>query len=308
MPWNIITKVQKRKFNIFLSSLLVALCLWVFFSLSKPYAYQSSIAIRFSHSLSTKSFRTDTFSVKVLGTGWDYLFHGLKPKPALTLEITPIQTDIQLDTQLDSLNKQLGKNLRILSIRPSKISFRTKDIETKVVPILFRSKFVFERFYGLSSNIKLQPNTVTLSGPAEKLSKFKAVYTNLLEQRNVNTPIAQWVKLEDVDSDVSMYPKQVLASIPVSRFTEKDLTLPVRIKNNGKHPNVALIPAKVHIQVLVALANYSKIKSTDFEVYIDLENWNPEKNTALPIKFSKIPNFVSIIRTEPQTVDLLIYR
>lgn len=286
----------------------MALCLWVFISLSKPYAYQSSIAVRFSHSLSTKSFRTDTFRVKVLGTGWDYLFHALKPTPALTVKLSTIQADIELDTLLDSFNKQLGKNLRILSILPSKISFRTKNIETKVVPVLFRSKIAFERFYGFSASIKLQPNTVTLSGPAAKLSKIKAVYTNLLEQRNVNTPIAQWVRLEDIDSDVSLYPKQVLATIPISRFTEKDLNLPVRIKNNSKHPNVALIPAKVHTQVLVALTNYSKISTADFEVYIDLENWNPEKNTALPIKFGKIPNFVRIIRTEPQTVDLLIYR
>jgi YbbR domain-containing protein len=308
MPWYQLSKVRKRKLQIFLSSLLVALALWVFFSLSKPYAYNTSIAIRFSHSLSSKNFRTDTVSVHIEGTGWDYLFHKLKPTPALTLKISSIQSDIQLNNQLDSLNKQLGKNLRILSIFPAKISFKTNDFETKEVPVVLRYKLAFERFYGLSADIKLQPRTVKISGSAEKLSKIKAVYSNLLELRNVNTPIAQWVKFEDIDSDVSMYPQQILVSVPISRFTEKELILPVRIKNNSKHPNLALIPAKVHIRVLVALANYSKIRSTDFEVYIDLENWNPEKNTALPIKFGKIPNFVSIIRTEPQTVDLLIYR
>ncbi len=286
----------------------MALCLWVFFSLSKPYAYQSSIAVRFSHSLSTKSLRIDTFSVKVLGTGWDYLFHALKPTPTLTVKLSTIQADIELDSQLDSFNKQLGKNLRILSIWPSKISFRTKNIETKVVPVLFRSKLAFERFYGLYDTITLRPITVTLSGSAEKLREIKAIYTEVLEQKKVNTSIKQWVKLENTYEKIDMYPKQVLVTIPVSSFTEKDLTLPVSIKNNSKHPNVALIPAKVHAQVLVALVNYNKVSTADFEVYIDLENWNPEKNTALPIKFGKILNFVRIIRTEPQTVDLLIYR
>jgi YbbR domain-containing protein len=307
MPWYQLSKVRKRKLQIFLSSLLVALALWVFFSLSKPYAYNTSIAIRFSHSLSSKNFRTDTFSVKVKGTGWDYLFHKLKPTPALTLKISSIQSDIQLNNQLDSLNKQLGKNLRILSIFPAKISFKTTDFETKEVPVVLRYKLAFERFYGLSADIKLQPRTVKISGSAAKLSQIKAVYTNLIEQKDVNTPIVQWVSLAHIDADLTMYPQQILATIPVSKFTEKDLSIPVRIKNNNKDLNVAIFPAKVHTQVLVALSNYNKISSADIEVYIDLENWDPEKSSTLPIKFGKMPNFVRLIRTEPETVDLLIY-
>ena len=308
MPWYQLSKVRKRKLQIFLSSLLVALTLWVFFSLSKPYTFQSRISIQFSNTLSSKSFRTDTFSVQIKGNGWDYLFNKLKPKPALTLQISTVQSDIELGKQLDSLNKQLGKNLRILSILPSKISFKTKDFETKVVPVVLRYKLAFESFYGLSADIKLQPSTVTLSGSAAKLSQIKAVYTNLLEQKDVNTSSAQWVSLADIDADLNMYPQQVLATIPVSRFTEKDLTIPVRIKNNNKDLNVAIFPAKVHTQVLVALANYNKMSSADIEVYIDLKNWDPEKSSTLPIKFGKMPNFVRLIRTEPQTVDLLIYR
>ena len=308
MPWYQLSKVRKRKLQIFLSSLLVALTLWVFFSLSKPYTFQSRISIQFSNTLSSKSFRTDTFSVQIKGTGWDYLFNKLKPTPALKIKISTVQSDIELGKQLDSLNKQLGKNLRILSILPSKISFKTKDFETKVVPVFLRYKLAFESFYGLSADIKLQPNTVTLSGSAAKLSQIKAVYTNLLEQKDVNTSSAQWVSLADIDADLNMYPQQVLATIPVSRFTEKDLTIPVRIKNDNKDLNVTIFPAKVHTQVLVALANYNKMSSADIEVYIDLKNWDPEKSSTLPIAFGKMPNFVRLIRTEPQTVDLLIYR
>jgi len=286
----------------------VALCLWVFFSLSKPYAYHTSIAVRFSHSLSTKSFRTDTFSVKVLGTGWDYLFHTLKPTPTLTVKLSTISADIELNTQLDSLNKQLGKRLRILSIWPAKISFRTKNIQTKVIPVLFRSKLAFEHFYGLYDTITLRPSTVTLSGSAEKLREIKAIYTEVFEQKEVNTSIKQWVKLENTHEEIDMYPKQVLVSIPVSSFTEKVITLPIRIKNNKEHLKLTLLPAQVQAHVLVALPNYKKINAIDFEVSIDILNWNPQKRGTLPINFGKIPNFVRIIRSEPQTVDLLIYR
>ena len=177
-----------------------------------------------------------------------------------------------------------------------------------MIPIVLRYKLAFESFYGLSADIKLQPSTVTLSGSAAKLSQIKAVYTNLLEQKDVNSPIEKWVSLADIDADLTIYPQQVLATIPVSKFTEKDLSIPVRIKNNNKDLNVAIFPAKVHTQVLVALANYNKISSADVEVYIDLKNWDPEKSSTLPIKFGKMPNFVRLIRTEPQTVDLLIYR
>ena len=120
--------------------------------------------------------------------------------------------------------------------------------------------------------------------------------------------IEKWVSLADIDADLTIYPQQVLATIPVSKFTEKDLSIPVRIKINNKDLNVAISPAKVRTQVLVALSNYHKISSADIEVYIDLENWDPEKSSTLPIKFGKMPNFVRLIRTEPQTVDLLIYR
>ncbi len=285
----------------------MALCLWVFFSLSKPYTFQSSIAVRFSHSLSTKSFRTDTFNVKVLGTGWDYLFHTLKPTPTLTLKISTILADVELDTQLDSLNKQLGKSSRILSIWPNKVIFSTKIAGTKVVPVVLRYKLSFEHFYGLYDTITLRPSTVTLSGSAEKLRQIKAIYTEVLEQKEVNTTIKQWVKLENTYDEIDMYPKQVLATIPVSSFTEKLITLPIRIKNNKEHFKLTLLPAKVQAHVLVALPNYRKISAKDFEVSIDILNWNPQKKGIMPIKFDKMPDFVRLIKTEPQTVDLLIY-
>ncbi|MFM6954744.1 MAG: hypothetical protein ACKOWL_07130 [Sphingobacteriaceae bacterium] len=275
--------------------------------MSRPYAYQSNITIQFTNSISTTSNRTDTFSVKVLGSGWEYIFHGLKPIPALKLKISTVQADIKLDSQLDSLNKQLGEKLRILSIWPNKITFATKNVGTKVVPVLLRHILNFEHFYGLCDTIRLQPNRVTLSGSAEKLNEIKAIYTEVLEQKDVNTSIKQWVNLENKYTDVGMYPKQVLATVPVSSFTEKELTLPIRIKNNTAQLQLALLPAKVQAHILVALTNYEKISATDFEAYIDLTNWDPQKKGTLPIKFGKIPHFVRFIRTEPQTVDLLIY-
>jgi YbbR domain-containing protein len=219
-----------------------------------------------------------------------------------------VQSHIELDSQLDSLNKQIGKSLRILSIWPNKIVFATKNVGTKVVPVILCYKLSFEHFYGLYDTITLNPSSVSISGSAEKLRKIKAIYTEVLKQKEVNTPIKQWVNLENKYADIEMYPKQVLVGIPVSSFTEKEFTIPIRIKNNTEHLKLTLLPAKVQAHVLVALPNYEKIITKDLEAYIDLTNWNPQKRGTLPIKFGKIPHLVRIIRIEPQTVDLLVYK
>ena len=171
-----------------------------------------------------------------------------------------------------------------------------------------RYKIDFERFYGLSDTITLNPSSVTISGSAEKLSKIKAIYTEVLEQKEVDNSIKQWIKLENKYEEINMYPKQVLTTIPVSSFTEKVITLIIRIKNNKEHLKLTLLPSKVQAHVLVAIPNYKKISAADFEAFIDILNWNPQKRGILPIKFGKMPNFVRLIRTEPQTVDLLTYQ
>jgi hypothetical protein len=57
---------------------------------------------------------------------------------------------------------------------------------------------------------------------------------------------------------------------------------------------------------MVSLRDYAKWTSSDFEVVVDLDNWEKNHVSSLPIQLTKAPDFCEVIRIEPQNVDFFV--
>lgn len=292
-----------------------ALGLWLLFSLSKPVTYSSQIRIelmkvplQFSAPISNQH----TYTIQVKSNGWSYLVAKLKNNtPTIKLEVNeqPVGGTLVLSTRLGDISKQLGKDRTVTAIQPKSINLKRSKIVSKVVPVLLRHQLTYERFYGQSGPVQLQPNHVTLSGKAEDIESIQAVYTEILQMKQLNTDVKQWMNIETPQQGTSILsPQRVLVTFPISRFTEKQVTLPIMVHNNTKGRTLVVLPNQVTLTFSVALNQYENIRAANFEAYIDVEGKDSKELNTLPIKFKKAPNFVRIIRTEPHTVDLITYK
>ena len=94
--------------------------------------------------------------------------------------------------------------------------------------------------------------------------------------------------------------------IPVGELTEKIIEVPIKIINGMKYTSVRTVPSKVSLTVMVPLKDFVKWTASDFEAVVDMANWEDKHVKSLPVRITKIPDFVQLIKLEPQNVDFFV--
>ena len=94
-------------------------------------------------------------------------------------------------------------------------------------------------------------------------------------------------------------------NIPVEKFTEKELEIPVQIKNKPENVNIKFFPSEVKITFMVGLSEFEDINAADFSAVVDyntvlLKKENPE------VEIEKKPSNIEILRISPDRVEYLI--
>lgn len=313
MPWPKFNKGERRRITVFLSSLAGAVFLWLFFALSNTYTYPVKFTIESANASQNPKYRvqqTDSVETKVEGSGWQLIFSKMRPEPQklkINLKTIHEQSFIPLQTELKNLNKQLSSGQKIINIIPDTLFFRQNGIVSKTVPVKLFYQIQFQSGYGLAAPIELSPALVTLSGPAADMNKIQEVSTEILRNTQVNNDFKHWVNLKTLNAKkIKVYPQQILVTVPVSNYTEKVLNLDIQIRNNALPQPITLYPRQVKVSFSTPLTNYPFIEADDFEAYIDLETWRTKKISRLPIKFGRMPNFIKILKIEPQNADFII--
>ncbi|MFM6975770.1 MAG: hypothetical protein ACKOW2_02840 [Sphingobacteriaceae bacterium] len=309
-----LNKAEQRKLVIFFTSLAMATILWLAYALSNRYIYPVKLIIEWTGTAHARKFiplQSTTLDAKMEGTGWQLLFSKVaneNQRVKISLQSIHPSGYLELKPLISRLSKQLSANQKIIAIHPDTLFFNESALVTKRVPVKLLYQLGFEPYHGLSGHIKLNPAYVSVSGSAKAISELHVVETQILKKSDLNTDFTQSVLIKDYSAQkIQIYPEQIQVSAPVNIFSEKVLELPIQIRNNHEKLKLKLLPEKVKVTILVALNNYKYTKAEDFNAYVDIANEQLKNLNQLPIKFSRLPNFIKLIKTEPQTVDFIIY-
>lgn len=312
MPIVSLNRIERRRVSVFLSCLLLAVFAWLFFALSNNYEYQVNSQINFINPPLHKAYhplQDDTITLKVRGTGWQLLFSKFKLSHKIvnvSLKDLTIKNFVTVSNQLPEINRQFESNQRIVSVFPDTLFFDFTSRITKRVPVKLLYKLSFQKAYGISGPIKLDPATVIVTGAAEDLEEINSWKTDSLSMTEINGSINAKVSFQKgLKNNVDVYPKFVKVEIPVDEFTEKVLEIPIEVQHNPGR-DVKVVPEKAKITLLTALGNYSKIDRESLKVSVDLDKWVKNKYEQLPVQITKFPAFCKLVKTEPQTVDFLV--
>ncbi|RKR84763.1 YbbR-like protein [Mucilaginibacter gracilis] len=308
-----LSKNERRRVSVFFTCLFLAFGAWVLTMLSNRYTYQSKMAVTFVNPPLRRSFRSlqaDTVDARVQGSGWDMMFSRMNMQDnhiAVNLKTLDNHNYILLSSQLKAINEKRAANQQILSFDPDTLYFDFSSRAVKRVPVVLQYNVVFKRQFIISDDILLNPNYVTISGPAKTLANINYWKTDSLKLTGVEDPVDQVVRLQPVaESNMSIFPKSVRVHIPVSEFTEKTVEVPVKLINNKNYYNVKIIPQKVKITFTVALNKYAQTDEHAFEAIADLDFWESKGYKQLPVKVTLFPPYCKLVRIEPQNVDFIV--
>ena len=313
MPFIKLTKIERKRFLVLTTCMLIAIAAWLFMALNNKYPYTVKTVLKYNNIPQKKAFhplQSDTVDLQVEGTGWQLLFARLRIKPqsiAISLEKLNNRNFILFSEQLYNVNNQLETSQKIISVKPDTLYFDFSEKTVKRVPVKLVSDISFIKQYGVSNPIDITPDYVTISGPEEELNKIREWKTDSLKLTDVQYPTKNMVAMtQSKMKNVSIFPASVEVRIPVDEFTEKVLDIPLKVINNRDYYSIKLYPRKVKLTFLVALSKYNQVNEEFIEAVVDMNEWKELKHNRLRVKLVRFPDFCKLVQIVPGKVDFII--
>jgi len=313
MPFIRLTKIERKRFLVLITCVLLAIAGWLFLALNNKYVYTAKTVLVYKNFPQKKAFhplQSDTVDLLVEGTGWQLLFARLRVNPPsinISLDKLNNRNYILFSEQLYSVNSQLETSQKIISVRPDTLYFDFSKRTVKRVPVKLVSNLTFARQFGISDDIEFSPDYVTVSGPQEELEKIREWKTDTLKLQDIQrASVSRLAMKPNLQKNVNIFPSTIEVKLPVDEFTEKTLEIPLKVLNNNEYYNVKLYPKKVKITFMVALSSYQQVNEDFIEAAVDLNEWKLQKHHQLSIKLTRFPDYCKRVKIVPEKIDFII--
>ena len=304
---------ERRRASAFLTCLVLAALAWVFTTLSNTYNFTVKEVLTYKNTPQKRAFHSlqpDTVYATMQGTGWHMLFSKMNTENKripVDLHTLDNKDYVVLSSQLKQINDSKEFDDQIVSFNPDTLYFDFSNRATKRVPIRLLSGINYQRQFAQSNNVVVRPSYVTLSGPGNVIDNIKSWDTDSLVVDSANETIRANIDLQPSrEGNVSIFPKSVQIVIPVDEYTEKEISIPVKLVNNKEMYKVKLFPQKIKVTFTTSLNHYAEMDEDLFEASADLGLWREHDYSTLPVKLTRVPAFCKIVKIEPQNIDFIV--
>jgi YbbR domain-containing protein len=208
----------------------------------------------------------------------------------------------------DELQAQMDAQTSLLRLEPDTVFFVLSDRVKKRVPVINEVNPAFASGYRKYQNAQIKPTHVTISGPMVYIDSIAYVKTEALQLSNINGDVDKKIDIEFDHPLVTVNPPEVSYHLDVDQFTEKKITLPIKLRNIPEDNKVSIYPAQVDVYCKVGLRDFDKLDQNTVTAVCDLNQLKEHPNRKrLQIEITcDLPN-VEIGRSSQKTVDFLIF-
>ena len=304
---------ERRRLSAFFTCLILAAVAWVFTTLSNTYNFTVKEVLAYKNMPQKRAFHSlqpDTINTTLQGTGWDMLFSKMNfENRKITVDLHTLDSKdyVVLSSQLREINDHKDFDNQIIGFTPDTLYFDFSNRAVKRVPIRLISSINYQQQYSQSNDVSIKPAYVTLSGPGNVLEHIESWDTDSLTADSVYETVRTTVELQpSKEGNVNIYPKSVQVVVPVEEYTEKEISIPVKLINNHDYYKVKIFPQKVKVTFTTSLNRYAEMDEDLFEASADLNLWQNSGYSSLPVKLSRRPAYCKIVKIEPQNIDFIV--
>jgi hypothetical protein len=309
----------KKRLLIYLFFLFISLVFWFLTALNKNYSVQIEFPVRYYNFPPEKVMVSDVphhIKLWINGHGFTILKHklysGLSP---LRIDvsgagITAIDTASQLNYIITSrirekLSSQIGEDLQVVSVLPDTLFFVLDDIVSKNVKVMPLLSLSFKKQFMQKRPARLVPDSIRVFGPRIIMDTLKYIYTENISKSRVNDSINKEVDLVPIRT-LQYGNDRVNLFVPVEKFTEKNLSIPIEAVNLPNDLILKTFPGYINVSTLVAVSDYSKITADQFRAIVDYNEITPLKTKKLKVNLVQSPDFIVNTKYSPISVEFII--
>ena len=214
-------------------------------------------------------------------------------------------TDDDIRAQVEA---QLPADYKFVSLKPDTIKLDFGMLHHVKVPVVLDYAITFEKQYRLAGAPTLQPDSITIGGPAIIVDTINSILTEPLSLNRLSESTVQRVRFVIPDG-VSCPLTSTDATINVEKFTEHSVEVPIRTVNVPDTVSLRFFSQRAVIRFNVGWNNYNKITREMFAAEIDYKELTGiTRPQFLTVRISKMPEDMGVtnITISPETVEYLI--
>jgi hypothetical protein len=320
-------KPLRKKFFSFLIFVFLSSSFWFYRALDDVYVVTVNYPVKYINIPSNKILSgnpTQKIIMRVRGKGFTILSNKIAP-PTLDLDVNDFSLFSQSEDSLSlyllsryahewfaaELSNKNNQSLEILNISPDTIAFNFTRTSTKNIPVqavFTNAQNLFARQHMLNGEIIIVPDSVLVIGPASMLDTIHYLFTLPINVSELQDTLNKKVNLAGIDG-TKFTTDKVKVLVPVDRFTESTVEVPVSIWHAPDSIDLKIFPGAVKITYNVSLSKYNLGNKSDFYPYIDyfdIAQNSLTENAKLKVHLDTVPDYARSITIYPSNVEYLI--
>ncbi len=317
-------KLQHRLL-VFLFFVGISSFFWLLRTLSDTFTEEINYPVKYTNIPKGKVLiqqPPDHLILRIKANGYTILRSKILPKKALKFDVNAfIASESPADSQsvfilteyarqyMNDELKSLKKDFEIISVLPDTIFFKFTSQVNKYLRVkanITNEKNLLARQYMINGRINIKPSNILISGPASILDTLKNIQTEPIPLTELTDTVEKTYALQKIDL-LTYSHRKVRVQIPVDRYTELSLNVPIIRKNIPDSLDLVTFPASVRISYQVALSQGKKVKREFFKPYVDFRSVQPDNN-KLNVQLDALPSFIRSVQMSPKRVEYLIER
>lgn len=310
--------LSRKNLIVFFVCLSISTLFWFLLAFNGYYSTSITVPVEYIN-LPEKRMMVEklpaTVDISISGSGYQLLSYMLRPGNAKVLldgrniGVKPSLKDrnafITTYHGIDFFNREHG-DVKALNIQPDTIFFSFFNRGVQKVPVKLDASLSFRKQYYLTDSIRITPDSIIISGPAERLDSIFRIPTEKLKLDDIAESGIFTLKILQPDSLLSYEPLEVTVNLNVDKYTEVVYKVPVRMEHLISADSLDIYPAEVELSCMVALSNFNKLSASSFVVAADAFDLRESKSSKMMLYIREAPFFVRNIKIKPETIEYII--
>lgn len=211
------------------------------------------------------------------------------------------------------VSNQLRPDIELINVWPDTLFVEMVPAMQKKVNVQLLSDISFERRFQQYGPVRLEPDSVWITGPVNIIDTLTTVYTLpvVLEGLNATRQLRVDLQRPEGLEDARLSREYIQVEIPVEEFTESSTEVALRVRCPENSPmarrDMVLFPPRVTVTYLVALRDYGRMDTTAFAAHVVCPEQGrlPER---LEVVVDRFPPYVIFQNVRPRSIEYLILK
>ncbi len=306
-------RFKRSNLNSFLFFLFFAVIIWIFVQFSKQYNEIINIPVQYVNVPPDKLITDDNpknLKLRMEENGFRIAWKSLFP-PTLNIDLDKTVLSngkllYVIDDHRSDIISQLNIDFEDNRFVKDVLAINFQQKAERKLPVRSKIEVEYAAGYSASEEIRLQPDSVKVSGPDELLDTITSLQTVPLKLKKVKSNISGTIAIDTTNyKGLTLYTERVKYTAAVEKFTEGSVTVPIELINAPEGMDVVIFPKETVLFYQVNLNDYSKITASDFRVVADFAEVRENQNFLIA-SIIKQPAFTTNLRLNEKKIQFII--